>query len=149
MTGYLPRDIALGDRVMGGSVAYIHPKRRYAMVRFPRSGGDGTGHRVDKSIRECWPIMPDEDRLAHKPPVPEPNPKPPRPIAEMLQERDWDGMTMSEIAEELGVTHGGVCSAIHSLRRKGIYIKFRKQEAGWPNKARERGLEARRNGGAR
>ncbi|MCD7757329.1 MAG: winged helix-turn-helix transcriptional regulator [Clostridiales bacterium] len=148
MIGYLPRTVQVGDtfRIVPnvgqhsgsdddeapksrvGVVESIPPHRRFAVVKFQADGMDYTGHSVDKSIRECVDIEPPVNRVAHK--EPEPGPKKPlrkdkRPIAVILQERDWSGMTSAQIAEELGVTGGGVTSAINKLAKKGIHVNYK------------------------
>lgn len=49
-----------------------------------------------------------------------------RPVTEMLQERDWTGMSQGQIAKELGVTQQSVCSAIRTLAKRGIEVKYKK-----------------------
>ncbi len=147
MIPYLPRTVAIGDKLrlvpsvldkqdngnehcqqphaLTGQVIYIHPKRRFATVRFPLTGYDGTGHQVDKGFSECWPIMPDERRLAHKDPEPLKT-GPTRPIAEILREREWTGMSQGQIARELGVSQQSVSNAIRVLAKRGIEIRYTK-----------------------
>lgn len=145
MTAYLPRTVAIGDKLrlvpyaldkqdngsgsapyaLTGTVIYIHPQRRFAAVQFPLNSYDGTGHQVDKSFRECWPIMPDERQLAHTDPKPLEQ-GPTRPLAEMLQEREWTGMSQGQIAKELGVSQQRVSNALRTLAKRGIEIKYQK-----------------------
>lgn len=155
MNSYLPRTVQVGDtfrvvpsmgqhssqddeapRSRTGVVVSIPRHRRFAVVKFPAAGVDYTGHTVDKSIYECLNIAPPSDRVAHKDPEPEsqkPVRKDNRPIAVILQERDWSGMTSTQIAEELGVTGGGVTSAINKLAKQGIRINYKH---GTPTKER-------------
>lgn len=145
MIPYLPRTVQIGDKLrltpyalgkqdngsgsaphaLTGQVIYIHPGRRFATVHFPLTGYDSTGHRIDKGFCEAWPILPDERRLAHKDPEP-PKTGPTRPLAEMLQEREWTGMSQGQIAKELGVAQQSVCSAIRALSKRGIEIRYTK-----------------------
>lgn len=155
MNSYLPRTVQVGDtfRVVPnvgqhssqdeeapksrmGVVESIPSHRRFAVVKFQADGMDYTGHSVDKSIRECMNIEPPMNRVAHKDPEPEsqkPIRKDNRPIAVILQERDWSGMTPSQIAEELGVTTGGVSTAINKLAKQGIRVNYKH---GTPTKER-------------
>ncbi|MCD8147524.1 MAG: hypothetical protein LUD84_09670 [Clostridiales bacterium] len=164
MIPYLLRTVAIGDRLrltpyaldkkdngnehcqpphaLTGLVIYIHTQRRFATVHLPLEGYDSTGHRVDKGFNECWPIMPDERRLAHK----EPNldPETGRPagsrgksglsIRGRLQSRDWSSMTSDQIAAVLGTDTHTVTTAIYALGKRGIDIPYKRRGAG-PKKA--------------
>ncbi|MCD7838038.1 MAG: helix-turn-helix domain-containing protein [Clostridiales bacterium] len=151
MTPYLPRTVAIGDKLrlvpyaldkqdngsgsaphaLTGQVIYIHPRRLFATVRFPLEGWEASGHKVDKGFNEVWPIMPDERRIARRDPAPETggwhnSKRLARPLAEMLQEREWTGMSQGQIAKELGASPQSVSSAIRALSKRGIEIKHKK-----------------------
>ncbi|MCD7829739.1 MAG: hypothetical protein LUG58_04805 [Clostridiales bacterium] len=160
MTPYLPRTVAIGDKLrlvpsvlakqdngnehcqqphaLTGQVIYIHPKRRFATVRFPLTGYDSAGHQVDKGFCESWPIMPPERRLAHAEPKPEAVLGRPagsrgkaRPaIRQRLQERDWSGMTSGQIAAALDTDAHAVTSAIYALHKQGVDIPYKRRGAG-------------------
>ncbi|MCC8076266.1 MAG: hypothetical protein LIO95_10085 [Clostridiales bacterium] len=148
MIPYLPRTVAIGDKLrlvpyaldkqdngsgsaphaLTGQVIYIHPQRRFATVRFPLEGYDGTGYQVDKSFRECWPIMPNERRLAHAEPKREGNHGKPGPtIRQHLQAHDWSDMTSDQIATALGTNTHTVTNAIYVLAKRGIDIPYKKR----------------------
>ncbi len=153
MTPYLPHTVAIGDKLrlvpsaldkqdngnehcqqphaLTGTVIYIHPQRRFATVHFPLEGCDNTGHKADKGFSECWPIMPDEARVAHEEPKLEGNHRKPGPtIRQQLQTRDWSSMTSAQIAAALGTDTNAVANAIYVLGKRGIDIPYKKRSAG-------------------
>lgn len=170
MTPYLPATVRLGDKLrlvpsaltkqdngnercqqphaLTGQVIYIHPKRRFATVRFPLEGCDGTSHRVDKSFRESWPIMPPERRLAHAEPKPEKPKKPVATLSERLMGHDWSEMTSMQIAEALGTSASSVTSAIYKLKKWGVDIPYKKMTPGRPSSPPDQRLADPRKIGA-
>lgn len=47
-----------------GTVVYLHPERRYIVVEFDySSGGRFYGERWSRKFRECYPLVPPQERL--------------------------------------------------------------------------------------